>query len=403
MQMKLIAVLLTLATVMAISPFVHAFSPIKGNIISILVLFSIWAVKALWTGVNKKYYFWCFWVISIAIIPTLYWQELRLMLVPIYFVLSILTISVLNDSEIKAYVGLLTWLVLIVLFGALFGILYAYYGGGSILQFANPDGRLNQLYLTTLTNSQLGSFIRPSGIFDEPGALSFVVCFVVALRHAMGANKNITRILLIFGFVTTSVAHLVFTLLYAAAEIKDNRRSVDVIILLGIAVGLVALLALSKPISDIISTLFSSRFSDDNLASLGKDRMTTLMNAVSYVDIKTFMFGLDSNCIVGVSSCVDLGFENYGENPLSLLVHYGGFLAFPYYFALSYLVIYSVWRRDFIMLGIFLLLLQRPYTMSYGYSMLILLTIFVLTNSHANNKVRMLRRPHKASDVLPSV
>jgi len=104
-----------------------------------------------------------------------------------------------------------------------------------------------------------------------------------------------------------------------------------------------------------------------------------------------------------VSSCVDLGFENYGENPLSLLVHYGGFLAFPYYFALSYLVIYSVWRRDFIMLGIFLLLLQRPYTMSYGYSMLILLTIFVLTNSHANNKVRMLRRPHKASDVLPSV
>ena len=63
MQTKLIALLLTLATVMAISPFVHAFSPIKGNIISILVLFSIWAFKALWKGVNKKYYFWCFWVI----------------------------------------------------------------------------------------------------------------------------------------------------------------------------------------------------------------------------------------------------------------------------------------------------------------------------------------------------
>jgi hypothetical protein len=403
MQTKLIAVLLTLATVIAISPFVHALSPIKGNIISILVLFSIWAVKALWTGVNKKYYFWCFWVISIAIIPTLYWQELRLMLVPIYFVLSILTVSVLNDSEIKAYVGLLTWLVLIVLFGALFGILYAYYGGSSILQFANPDGRLNQLYLTTLTNAQFGRYIRPSGIFDEPGALSFVICFVVALRHAMGANKNITRILLISGFVTTSVAHLVFTILYAAAEIQDNRRSVDVIIVLGIAVGLVVLLALFEPISDIISTLLSSRFSDDNLANLGKDRMTTLMNAVSYLDMKTFMFGLDSNCIVGVSSCLDLGFENYGENPLSLLVHYGGFLAFPYYFALAYLVIYSVWRRDFIMLGLFLLLLQRPYTMSYGYSMLILLTIFVLANSHASNKVRMLRRPHKASDALPSV
>jgi hypothetical protein len=56
---------------------------------------------------------------------------------------NILTISVLNEKELKAFVSLLTCLVLIMLIGAVFGIVYAYYGGTPILQFANPDGRLN--------------------------------------------------------------------------------------------------------------------------------------------------------------------------------------------------------------------------------------------------------------------
>jgi hypothetical protein len=126
------------------------------------------------------------------------------------------------------------------------------------------------------------------------------------------------------------------------------------------------------------------------------------MNAVNYIDINTFMIGLDSNCAVGLSNCIEVGFDNYGDNPLSLLVHYGGFLAFPYYFSLAYLVVYSTWRRNFIMFGIFLLLLQRPFTMSYRYSMLILLTIFVLANRRASDRVRTFRMPYKALDVLLS-
>lgn len=400
---KSTAWLLTLATVVAVSPFVLAFLPIKGNVVSILAIGAILISKAAWRGIGEKYFYWCLVIVFISVIPTLYWQQPRLMLIPIYFVLSVLAVSVLSKDDMKAFVELLTWLVLILLLGAVFGTLYAYFGGVPILEFANEDGRLNQLYLTTLTNSQFENFIRPSGIFDEPGALSFVTCLIAALRHALGYNKKTTWVLLALGFVTMSVAHLIYTLLYAAEEFKDHRR-VKVVFITAVAIICSwVVMTIFQSIQDIFSTLLLSRFSDDTLGSLGQDRVTTLMNAAGYIDINTFMFGLDSDCAVGFAHCTfDKGYENYGDNALTLLVHWGGFLAFPYYFALAYLTVKSIQQRSFVMFGILLLLLQRPYVMSYGYSLLIVLTIFVLAKKHASKDMRELPMMPMTPDVLPA-
>lgn len=393
-----------LATIVAVSPLIHAFSPIKGNVVSILALFAILVIKASWRGIDEKYFFWCLGGVFIAFIPSLYWLELRLMLIPTYFVLSVLVIAVLNNNDVKTFVSLLTWSVLILHIGAVFGIFYAYFGGTPILAFADPDGRLNQLYLTTLTNSQFENLIRPSGIFDEPGALSFVTCFIAALRHAMGCNKKTTWIMLALGLVTMSIAHLIYILLHAVEEIKKYRRAKDALLVVGVvAASSWILVAFIQPIQDILSALLFSRFSDDTLGSLGQDRITALMNAVGYLDIKTFMFGLDSDCAVGLANCTfDKGFENYGDNPLALIVHWGGFLAFPYYFSLGYLAVKMVQQRNFIMLGILVLLLQRPYVMSYGYSLLIMLTIFVLVNKDGSEHMQELPIMAAKSDVFPA-
>jgi hypothetical protein len=397
--------LLIIATIVAVSPLVSAYSPIKGNIVSILALFIILCSKNLWDRVNQEYFVWCLIIGFSAFISSVYWQELRMMLIPIYFVLSILVISVLNKHDIKVFVEILTRLVMIFLFGAVFGTFYAYYGGVPILDFANPDGRLNQLYLTTLTNSQIENFIRPSGVFDEPGALSFVACFIAALRHSTGGNKKITWIMLILGMVTMSVAHLVYVLLHAAEELKSHKRAKDVFMFLGVvAICSWVLVSFIQPIQDILSALLFSRFTDDTLSTLGQDRVTTLLNAVGYININTFMFGLDSDCALGFANCTfDKGFDNYSDNPLTLLVHWGWLLAFPYYFVLAYLAFNSVRQRNFIMFGIMLLLLQRPYTMSYGYSMLIVLTLFVLAGKHEVAEIRKSSKVSSASDVLPTV
>lgn len=400
---KLTVFLLTLATIVAVSPFVLAFLPIKGNIVSILAIGAILISKAAWRGIGDKCFYWCLGIVFIAVIPVLYWQQPRLMLIPIYFVLSVLAVSVLSKDDMKAFVELLTWLVLILLLGAVFGTLYAYFGGVPILEFANEDGRLNQLYLTTLTNSQFENFIRPSGIFDEPGALSFVTCFVAALRHAMGRNKKITWFLLALGFVTSSVAHLIYALLHATEEFKDSRRVKVVFMATVVVICSLVFMALFQSIQDIFSTLFLSRFSDENLGNLGQDRLIALINAVGYINVNNFMFGLDSDCAVGLANCTfDKGFANYSDNPLTLLIHWGGFLAFPYYFALVYLAVISVRQRSFVTLGILLLLLQRPYVMSFGYSLLIVLTIFVLANKRASDGMRKIQVMPKMADILPS-
>ena len=117
--------LLIIATIVAVSPLVSAYSPIKGNIISILALFIILYSKNVWTRVNQGYFFWCLIIGFSAFISTLYWQEFRMMLIPIYFMLSILIISVLNKHDVKAFVEILTRLVMIFLFGAIFGTFYA--------------------------------------------------------------------------------------------------------------------------------------------------------------------------------------------------------------------------------------------------------------------------------------
>jgi len=343
----------------------------------------------------------CLGIVSLAVIPALYWQEPRIMLIPTYFVLSLLVVSVLNKNDIRIFVDLLTCVVLVVLCGAVIGTSYAYLGGGAILDFANPDGRLNQLYLTTLTNIQIENFIRPSGIFDEPGALSFVVCFLAALRHALRCNRKVTWVLLTFGFVTTSVAHLVYTLLHATEEVKDHKRVKGILITAVFLICSLMFVALFHSIQDIFSTFILRRFPYD-LANLGQDRVTTFLNAVSYTNLSTFLFGLNSDCAVGLANCVDLGFDNYGDNPLTLLVHWGGLLAFPYYCILIYLAVTSIRHRSFVMLGLFLLLLQRPYTMSYGYSMLIVLTIFVFLNGHVSNGFGKFKIIPRTSVVEPS-
>jgi hypothetical protein len=397
--------LLIIATIVAVSPLVSAYSPIKGNIISILALFIILCSKNVWARVNQGYFFWCLMIVFSAFISTLYWQEFRMMLIPIYFVLSILIISVLNKHDVKVFIEILTTLVMIFLFGAIFGTFYAYYGGVPILDFANPDGRLNQLYLTTLTNFQIENFIRPSGIFDEPGALSFVACFIAALRHSTGGNKKITWIILILGMVTMSIAHLIYVLLHAAQELKSHQRAKDIFMFLGVvAICSWVLASFIQPIQDILSALLFSRFTDDTLSALGQDRVTTLLNAAGYININTFMFGLDSDCAIGFADCTfDKGFENYSDNPLTLLVHWGWFLAFPYYFVLAYLTFNSVRQRNFIMFGIMCLLLQRPYTMSFGYSMLIVLTLFVLAGKYEGAEIRKSRKILGATDALPTV
>ena len=256
---------------------------------------------------------------------------------------------------------------------------YVYFGGESIFQFKGIHGNIYQFYLTTLNTVKSGNLIRPAGILDEPGALSFFVCFIAALRHKFGANKKITWILLIMGFITSSVAHLIYTTFHLLHEVKTDKKISKWIGKLIPILLLLLILSLTPGVNDVISKFLFDRFSAQNIDNLGMDRFNPFLNAIELIDIKTFLFGIHPDCGIFSDKCAEHEFGHYGYNPLTLLVGWGIFLSFPYYLSLIYLLYNAIRKHNYIFLAIFLLLLQRPYVMSFGYSMFILLTILVIT------------------------
>lgn len=388
-KIQLTSMLILLMTVVAISPFWHAFFPVNGNIISLLTVVVIVLIKGNYHYANKKYLAWSAAVFLGAMFPFVFWLEFHFLLTPIYFITGIYVISLLTTRDVLSFINIATTFIFVLLVGAVFGTIYAYYGGSSILQFKGAGGLHYQLYLTTLTPVQLGGFIRPSSLFDEPGALSFITCFIAALRHNVGANKKITWAILGLGFITASVAHLLYVIFHAAQEVKSFKSADKLIKVLFIFLLVMFFLSFLPPVQDIISRFLLSRFATGEINNLGMDRFIPFLNAIEHLNnIETFLFGIHPDCGLGRATCGEHGFKPYGYNPLTLLTGWGVFLSLPYYLSLTYLLYMAIRKRNFIIFGVFALLLQRPYVMSYGYSMFILLTILVITDSFFNSTAR---------------
>ena len=104
----------------------------------------------------------------------MYWLEYRFLLITIYLITGIYVISKLTIRELMSFINLSTKLLFILLVGSFIGVFYVYFGGESIFQFKGIHGNIYQFYLTTLNTVKSGNLIRPAGILDEPGALSFL-------------------------------------------------------------------------------------------------------------------------------------------------------------------------------------------------------------------------------------
>lgn len=99
-------------------------------------------------------------------------------------------------------------------------------------EFANPDGRSGYNFIIGFTNSlyDIGSakIIRPSGFFDEPGALALYTFVAILINDMMFGNKRVRILLFIAGSFTLSVAFyavmIIYFLLYM--KLKDLKRVV---------------------------------------------------------------------------------------------------------------------------------------------------------------------------------
>lgn len=370
------------ASLIAQSPVIPALISINGNIIYLGL--SIIALTLLIKRLERRVVIWIFvlFVIFLQMLATIYWYEPKLIVLPSYFLTGLLIASSLKDDELLRYVSWATKLIFVLLIGGFIGLFYTFIlGGDPIFSFNNEDTRGNGLYLTTFSNWYVRGVIRPSGIYDEPGALSLVVCLVAAIRDKIGASKRTTTLILVMGLITLSVAHVIFLLLYL---FNVGKKSIARATLKFGAVSLILFVTIyNSPFRDVFDEFLFSRFEVVDGRLVGDNRSALIENSINFLkDYKVLAFGLDSDCIAKPDVCRQKGYDQSGENPLGPLVLGGITQFFPFYAVVLSLLTISVIKKSPIIFGVALLLLSRNEVMSFSYSLLIMIyciLIFDLT------------------------
>ena len=313
-----------------------------------------------------------------SMITAIYWGDLRYLFANVFLMGSFFIIQLTSARALERIVDLASILIFLVLIGAVVGFVYAFLGGAPLFEFPNPDTRTNYFFLSTLSNSVLGNIIRPAGIYDEPGALSLYVCAIAAIRHISGKSNFFTWALLLLGFVTLSLAHLIYVIFHILAE---RMKAKNICALAGIFLG-AFLVAMSTGFDEVINDRLLQRLamSETTGGLVGDNRSFRMFNAAELIreDPRIIFFGIQPICRFDYEECKAL-FPPIGENPLTPVFINGIFITWPFYLALTIFLLSPVFgRRYFVSFGFGILLLQRPEMLAMSGAMISSLNLYLL-------------------------
>jgi hypothetical protein len=350
--------------------------------------------------IKKKYIYFFIILMITNSLTAIYYQSMVVLFKNLAFAYTIIMFVFYNKKYMDYFIKTSTMFIIIQIIGAYIGFIYALSGGQAIFEFPNPDTRINRVYVTTCTNVVIGNFIRPSGIYDEPGALSFFICAVCLLRVLYKKNDNVTFIILLSALITTSLTHLLILLCflgYYLLRYRNKKRTFLYIIIF------IVLLAGSFIIFyDFFDRFFITRLQVNNDGELsGDNRSSQLFEAIEVLDTKTFFWGLDIHTFFGFEGMEYLGQKynlskgSLGENPLTLLASFGLFSSWHYYFILLVILIASILHFPYFLIffAVCLLFFQRPFSSLVGYSFYFMIffhyAISIIKKSNCVRKIAM--------------
>jgi len=365
---------------------------IKSTIATICVLIVlVFAIIAKNRKINIIFIYISLVLLMFALITVLWWRlDVYYAFEPLIFLTSLLLLIVLSDCELKVFIDYATFLMFVVLVFAYFGLILCYYFDVSPVVFDYYGKDKIYYYITTFGVIGRDGFIRPSGIFDEPGAFSFVICSVALARSIMLKNNKTTWILLLMGLITFSVAHIMFIAVFLLLQNSHIKSKLYIIIFMVFLYVLVSIYFV-----DVYNSLIAYRFEATDSSFLkGDNRTERFLNAMEYLDVEVFLFGLDKGLFTDYHN-VSLNYKILGENILSPLVIKGALMSFSFYATIFYLGYIGVKEKKYIVsFSMIILLSQRPYVSVPGYSLWAILPIvlyfkeyFVIESRYRLNKV----------------
>ena len=283
-------------------------------------------------------------------------------------IISFLIFSIVDEKLFLRIIQLSTILILLMLIGSLISFYVAYKNGVPENIFIAKGGREIPRGILSLGANMRGFndtlLFRVSSIYDEPGAFSFVICFIAAIRHILNMNKKYTWLILILGFLTFSVAHVIYTFFHFISEKKKKK-------IIFFILPLICLVSLFN--FDFFYRFFYILISRFEIVSLdeglfkGNNRYEYWKYSIEKVknfNISELMFGLSLNN--DVRCC----------NPLTPFLRLGFIGSWPNYIIFFSILALSIKNKSPVIFAIFLLLIQRPEIEEAGSSFLVAALIF---------------------------
>ncbi|WP_163131656.1 hypothetical protein [Agarivorans sp. Alg241-V36] len=260
---------------------------------------------------------------------------------------------------------ILTKFAYVAIFLAFLSFLYRFFGGDALVDIKNPDGRVASLYLFSLSHSTFGNIIRGGFIYDEPGMFSFVLTVIVVLREVTKKSKKGSLAILLGGVFTFSLAHIFILLLYVIVSIRLKYS-------IFLAASLMFLVFL---LYDHMSFL-TNRLTIEAL--LDSNRLQQLENFNRIASENIIKFGNYECSERPGSICKEHG--DISSSPVTPL-YIGGLLYLFIQVVTSFLFLcFVLLRKQFVFpaLAMFLILLQRPFFIGFGYGLMIYIPFFTM-------------------------
>jgi len=303
-----------------------------------------------------------------------------------FLVASILFVSEYSQQLILSKNGLsiIIFINLLILAGACIGLIYAMIGGQPIMMIPNQEtGKPIYLYLTTFTNSINFGVIRPSGIFDEPGALAFFSIIVTCFNEIRGGNRRITIVILFLNLFSLSLVAFIAFVLFVVINIKIALNFKNFIISCVIITGIVISY---NHYGRYVEHFYLDRLRYEDGSFAGDNRSNQVLDFIYLVDLDIFLCGSKS---IGFYKKTD-----QSSNPFSILYASGVFVWVPYalliLWLLSSLLQTSV-KIVYVKLVFALLLLQRPYIYSLYWGIIIWALAVAIYRCNLKNSKRNAR------------
>lgn len=314
-----------------------------------------------------------FLILFFTFFKVAFFSEILFFKINVFLITTIILISVTNIEEFKGFIEVSSLIILVVLIGAIIGFVLSQLGFKPIFSYVANNERLHLLYYTSFGQSE-GIVLRPSGIYDEPGTLAFMTGCLLVLRHIFSENQKLSIVILFLGFITFSLAFLVFSIIYVLAiDFKKGQRF-GILMVLAVFLVLIYLSGFDNLLEDNLFSRFT--LSQDSRQGIRGGRETLFWTAYDNLSLSdgSIYWGVNPYCTINSEECLKKGYMS--ENPLGPIAEHGIFIAWPYYiFLLICIIISFKGRRYLIFLALMSLFLQRPYLLNYGVSLLGILPI----------------------------